>query len=156
MYFIDKIKQEFNNDKLCIFVDMDGVITDYNFGKPLTFKTKRPIFTTINVIKELSKLGNVELYILSICIKNKDVQEKNDWLDKYAPFFDKKMRVIISKESNPNISSKELKCNYLKEFISENKNNKVILIDDDNDILQHIKNSMGDKVILCQDSSIID
>lgn len=155
MYFIDKIKQEFNNDKLCMFVDMDGVITDYDFGKSLNFKTKRPITTTINVMKELSKLDNIELYILSICIKNNEVQEKNDWLDKYAPFFGKKRRVIISKESNPNISSKELKCNYLKEFISEN-NSKVILIDDDNDILKYIKKSLGNKVILYQDSSIID
>ncbi len=156
MYFIDKIKQEFKNDKLCIFADMDGVITDYNFGKPFNFKLKRPILTNINTIKQLSEMNNVELYILSICKKDYQISEKNEWLDKYAPFFNKNMRIIISKESNPNLTSKELKCNFLKGFIIENKDSKVILIDDDNDILKYLLDNIGNEITLYQDSSIID
>ena len=66
------------------------------------------------------------------------------------------MRIIISKESNPNLTSKELKCNFLKGFIIENKDSKVILIDDDNDILKYLLDNIGNEITLYQDSSIID
>ena len=154
MYFVDKIKKEYKNEKLTIFVDMDGVITDYNYGKKLDFKNKRPIITNINVLKKLSSLDNIELYILSICIKNYQIDEKNNWLDKYAPFFKKENRIIISKESNTNHSSKELKYNFLNNFIN-NTNDKVILIDDDNEIIKYVSDNI-ENIIVYQDSSIID
>ena len=133
MYFVNKIKNEYKKEKLIIFVDMDGVISDYEIGVPIDFKNKRPIYTNIKTLKKLSLITNVELHILSICKKDLQIQEKNEWLDKYAPFFEYKNRTIISKE-NTNISSKELKCNFLKEFILTHESEKIILIDDDNKI----------------------
>ena len=65
---------------------MDGVIASYDFGKPLNFKKKRPLTTNIKTLSKVNKLANVELYILSVCRLERQIKEKNNWLDKYAPF----------------------------------------------------------------------
>ncbi len=155
MYFIDKIKEEFKNNKLIIFCDMDGVITDYNFLQSLDFKNKRPLKTNIKTINELNNLPNVELYILSICKTENDIFDKNDWLDKYASFFKRKNRFIIPKSKFVGLSSKEIKYNFLADFIKNNSDKTVILIDDDNSILKYLAKRL-DNIILFQDSSIID
>ncbi len=155
MYFENIIRELSQNNDLKIFVDMDGVITDYNFNEPLIFKNKRPLMTNIKTLDSISKIPNVELFILSICIKDSDIEEKNNWLDKYASYFKKENRIIISKESYPNISSKDLKLNKLKELKENIINKKVMLIDDDNEILKYIRNNIKD-IILIQDSSLID
>lgn len=151
MYFYNLIKKY--DEDLNIFVDMDGVITDYNFGSILDFKNKRPIKTNIKTLEKISKLNNVNLYILSICKKNNEINDKNEWLDKYAPYFKKENRIIISKENEKNKTSKELKYDYLKKYKKENK--KIIVIDDDNEILKYLQEHL-EEVILFQDSSIID
>lgn len=155
MYFVDKIKNEYNDKKVTIFVDMDGVITDYNFGNNLEFKNKRPIRTNIRTLNSLSKLYNIELYILSICKTSIQIDDKNEWLDKYAPFFKKENRIVLSKDRYPNLKSKEIKCNFLKEFIKNNPQKSIVVIDDDNDILEFLNKEIKN-VKLFQDSSIID
>lgn len=152
MYFYNLIK-ELSKEELIIFVDMDGVITDYDFGSIIDFKNKRPISTNIKTLRKISELKNVTLYILSICRKNKEIDDKNNWLDKHAPYFKKEHRLIISKEQHINQNSKELKCAYLKKY--KDKNKKVIVIDDDNEILKYLKDNIED-IMLFQDSSIID
>lgn len=154
MYFVDKIKK-FKED-LIIFVDMDGVIAEYNLDKDkYNYRYKRPLISNIKVLEELSKLENVELHILSICKVNTDIKDKNDWLDECASFFKYENRVVISKEKYPNIASKDLKLNYLQEFV-KTTDKKVILIDDDNMIIKYIIANLRDKVLLFQDSSLID
>lgn len=151
MYFYNLIK---NLDKeLFIFVDMDGVITDYDFGNILDFKNKRPLKTNIKTLKKISELEKVNLYILSICKKDEEIQDKNEWLDKYAPYFKKENRIIISKENEKNLSSKELKYKYLKEYLDKNK--EIIVIDDDNEILKFLQEKLHN-ITLFQDSSLID
>ena len=131
---------------------MDGVIASYDFGKPLDFINKRPLTTNIQTLNKISKLNNVELHILSVCRLDNQVREKNDWLNKYAPFFEQDKRTIISKESNPHYSSKELKLNYLKSLeIKE----QIIFIDDDNEVLKTIYDGLKN-IILYQDSELID
>lgn len=152
MHFYELIKQLSEDKKVIIFVDMDGVIASYDLGKPLDFKNKRPLTTNINTLKKINTLTNIELHILSICRKDYQIKEKNDWLDKYAPFFKKEKRTIISKESNPKYQSKELKANYLK---SLNEKEQIICIDDDNDVLKHIHIELPN-IILYQDSELID
>lgn len=152
MHFYEIIKQLSEDKKLIIFVDMDGVIASYDFGKPLDFENKRPLTININALKKISTLENVELNILSICRKDYQILEKNNWLDKYAPFFDKDKRNIISKESNPNYSSKELKSNYLNSLETKEQ---IVLIDDDNEVLHHIHDRLK-HIILYQDSELID
>ena len=92
--------------------------------------------------------------ILSVCIYNSQIEDKNNWLDKYAPFFKKENRNILSKESYPGITSAQLKVNFLKNLVRDS-NIKLILIDDDNEVLKAVSNSVED-IIIFQDSSIID
>ena len=152
MHFYELIKDLSENNKLKIYVDMDGVIASYDVGKAYGFRNKRPLFTNIETLRKISALNNVELNILSICRLDSQIDEKNDWLDEYASFFDRSKRNIISKESNPEISSKELKLNFLKTL---NNDDKIVLIDDDNDILHTIRKNLSD-VILFQDSELVD
>lgn len=152
MHFYELVKNSSKDKKIIIFVDMDGVIASYDFGKPLDFINKRPLSSNIKTLKQVSELENVELRILSVCRLNKQIDEKNNWLDKYAPFFEKNKRTIISKESNSNYSAKELKLNYLK---SLNFKEQIIFIDDDNEVLKTINNGIKD-IILYQDSELVD
>ncbi|MGE5455800.1 MAG: hypothetical protein ACM3O4_01660 [Ignavibacteriales bacterium] len=155
MYFANKIKDLIGNNKAAIFVDMDGVIADFEFLAPLEFRNKRPLTTNINTLKEVSLLENVELYILSVCRKDFEIEDKNYWLDNHAPFFKKENRIIISKESFPNLSSSKLKGNFLRTSIEKINDRKIIVIDDDNLVLRYLSQNFED-VILFQDSSLID
>lgn len=152
MYFYELIKEQAKNEEVVIFVDMDGVIASYNFGKPLDFKTKRPLKTNIGTLEKISTLKNVELYILSVCKKDFQIKDKNDWLDKYAPFFKKENRIVLSKETITNTSSSNMKLQFLKDFKTDKKK---ILVDDDNEVLKTISDGLDD-IILYQDSELID
>ena len=152
MHFYNLIKEWSSFNKIKLFVDMDGVIASYDFGKPLDFKTKRPLNTNIEVLRKVSLLDNVELFILSVCRKNYQIDEKNEWLDKNAPFFQKENRYILSKESMPNISSANIKLHFLKNYETIDK---IILVDDDNKVLSTISKEL-DNIILLQDSELID
>lgn len=152
MHFYELIQKQTKNKKTRIYVDMDGVIASYNIGKPYDFENKRPLTTNIKTLSKINNLENTELFILSICKKDSQIKEKNNWLDKYAPFFQKDNRIIISKESNPNLSSKELKLDYLKSLKTDNQ---IILIDDDNEIIKTIKDN-AKNIILYQDSELTD
>lgn len=152
MHFYKLIKDLSKNEKILLYVDMDGVIASYNFGYPLDFINKRPLYTNINTLSKISELSNVSLHILSICKTDEQIRHKNDWLDKYASFFEKDKRVIISKESNPGVESDQLKLNYLK---SIDKDEKIVFIDDDNGILKTVHANMKN-IILYQDSELVD
>lgn len=152
MYFYNKIKEISKKENLDIFVDMDGVIAAYDFGNPLDFLNKRPLKTNIKTLECISKLKNVNMYILSVCRKNSQINEKNKWLEKYAPFFKKENRNILSKEVFDNLTSAEIKLNFLKHYKSKNK---IIVIDDDNLVLNTISKNISD-IILFQDSELID
>ena len=152
MHFYELIQKQTKNKKTRIYVDMDGVIASYDIGKPYDFENKRPLTTNIKTLSKINNLENTELFILSICKKDSQIKEKNNRLDKYAPFFQKDNRIIISKESNPNLSSKELKLNYLKSLKTDNQ---IILIDDDNEIIKTIKDN-AKNIILYQDSELTD
>lgn len=152
MHFYNIIKDLAEKNELIIYVDMDGVISSYDIGKPLNFAAKRPLTENINKLKEISEIPNVELYILSICKKNFQIDEKNEWLDKYAPFFKKENRVIISKENTDITSSSQLKADYLKNVVTEKQ---IVFLDDDNEILKTVLKT-AENVIAFQDSELID
>lgn len=152
MHFYNIIKELSDKTKVMLFFDMDGVISSYDAGKKLDFANKRPLTENINKIKKISTLDNVTLYILSICKKNFQIEEKNNWLDKNAPFFDKSNRIIISKEQHPNIDSPTLKSDFLKNL---NTNSQIVLVDDDNAVIKKVLD-VTDNVIVFQDSELID
>lgn len=140
--------------KIKLYVDMDGVLADYEVGKPLGFRNKRPLFSNIKKLEEVSKMNNVEIHILSVCPKDYQIKEKNDWLDEYAPFFEKDKRTIISRESNFNMLAKDLKVNYLSSLEKED-DTSIILIDDDNSVLWDVHKKVP-TVIVYQDSVLRD
>lgn len=152
MHFYNEIKQIADRQEVELYVDMDGVIASYDAGKPLKFAEKRPLTENINKLEKIIEIENVELHILSVCRRDYQIKEKNDWLDKYAPFFKKENRIIISKESNKEFSSSDLKVNYLK---SINTNKKIVLVDDDNQVLKNVMNQIK-SIIVFQDSELID
>jgi hypothetical protein len=136
-----------------LFVDMDGVIAAYSIGNnPFDFLNKRPLTENIAKIEEVSKISNVDVHILSICRENSQIADKNTWLDKNAPFFAKENRNIISRESKNGMPSKEIKLEFLKSVKTEKK---VILIDDDNEVLKFIRDNLKNVTVM-QDSELID
>lgn len=149
MKIINEIKTMAKDKKIDIYVDMDGVIAEYDFGRPLDFLNKRPLLGNIKVLEEISKIPNVEMHILSICKKDSQINDKNVWLDKYAPFFKKENRNVLSKETYTDRSSSELKVDFLNNIESFK-----ILIDDDNGILKEVDKKVKN-ISLYQDSSIV-
>lgn len=151
--YIKEYLSKYNDKKIKLFVDMDGVIVDYIFGKPFDYDDKRPLYDSIKKLEEISKQDNIELYILSITKKTIGIEEKNIWLDKYAPMFKKENRVIISKEINVGVESSTLKANYIRSI--ERDGSVIILIDDDPKILKEVS-SLNEDVILLKDTALVD
>lgn len=152
MYLKDFLEQ-FNDKKIKLFVDMDGVIADYIFGSAQDYDKKRPLYDSIDKLEIISKMSNVELYILSATRYSSGFEQKNYWLDTYAPFFKKENRIIISREENNMISSSILKAEYLANY--ERDGSVLILIDDDPKNLKDVR-KLSDDVILLKDSVLVD
>ena len=152
MHIKEVITNILKKDKIDLFVDMDGVIAAYEFGMPLDFDKKRPLLSNINKIKELSKLEGLTIHILSCCKKDYQIELKNQWLDKYAPFIDKDRRFILSKETITDLSSANMKLNFLQRHKT---NSKIVVIDDDNQVIKTLGNNLQNIIVL-QDSELID
>lgn len=114
-----------------------------------------------NMIKTLSQLhpialfvdmDHVEIHILSVCPNEKQIEEKQRWLDQYAPFFPKEHRTILASTNYPKLSSKEIKAHFLKQVQTEDQ---IAVIDDDNAVLKYIHHLLP-HVLLYQDSELVD
>ena len=152
MYLEEYLKQ-FKNKKIKLFVDMDGVIVDYEFGAPGDYDIKRPLFDSIKKLEIVSKLPNVELYIFSVTRKNVGYEQKQGWLDKFAPFFDRKNRIIISREANNYTESSLLKAQAMAQM--ERDGSVMILIDDDPRNLNKV-HELNEDVYLLKDTVLVD
>lgn len=141
-----------NRDKIIdIYFDMDGVFAEYDPGN-FDYSTIRPIKTVINIMNNLLNDG-MNVRVLSICKTNKIVEEKYDWINKYAPFLNRENLIFLSKEEHEGIESKDLKSNYLRD--NSNKDHVTILVDDDITIIKKIRNDNED-VKVFHISSIIE
>lgn len=152
MHFYNMIENLSKTQPITLFVDMDGVIASYDFGKKYDFDKKRPLFHHIEVLEKISHLEHVELYILSISPKEEHIKEKQYWLDQYASFFKEENRIILDKTKCLGLSSKEMKGEFLKQFQTENQ---IVVIDDDNAVLKYLHHILPD-VLLYQDSELVD
>ena len=153
MYIKDYVKS-LENKNIKIFVDMDGTIVDYVVGSAENFDLRRPLTTNIAKLEEISHMENVELYILSIARMHVGIEEKESWLNKFAPFFKKENRVIIAREDNDFASSSYLKSNFLKN-VKREENTAIIIIDDDPIVLKEIGKTSED-VIRLKDTALVD
>lgn len=155
MYFRKTIKElEGKYSKIKLFVDMDGVIADYIVGEARDYDKKRPLISTIKQLEEISNQNNIELNILSISRMDIGVEQKNKWLDEYAPFFKADNRFIISRESNNMEKSYKLKCDFVRNIKRED-GAIIVIIDDDCDIVHKLKDENDDVVIL-KDTVFVD
>ncbi len=153
MYLKDYLKN-LGDTKINLYVDMDGVIADYIVGEPYDFDKKRPLFSSIEKLKEISEMENVTMHILSISKKNEGIKQKEDWLDIYAPFFSSENRTIIAREKyNFEKTSSELKNEYVSNL--ERDGSKIVVIDDDPIVLKDMKNSNEDVIVL-KDTALVD
>ena len=152
MYLEDYLKQ-YNGKKVKMFVDMDGVIVDYDVGVAHSYDKKRPLYSSIEKLEKISKEDNIELYILSVTRMNEGYDEKQNWLDKYAPFFKRENRIIISREKHDFEESATLKANYLKNL--ERDGSVIVVIDDDPRIIKAIR-ELNEDVVLLKDTVLVD
>ena len=151
--YLKEYLEQFKDSKVKLFVDMDGVIVDYIYGKAKFYHKKRPLYDSIRKLENISKMPNIELYIFSATRKTEGIDQKHLWLDTYAPFFKKENRIIISREDNNMIESAILKANFLKEY--ERDNSVIIVIDDDPKNLKEIE-KLNNDIILLKDTVLVD
>ncbi len=151
--FLEEYLKQYKNTKVKLFVDMDGVIADYIFGNAKDYDKKRPLYDSIKKLESVSKMPNIEMFILSATRYTEGVNQKHWWLDIYAPFFKKENRIIISREDNNMIETATLKARYLKEY--KRDESVIIVIDDDPKNLKEIS-KLCDDVILLKDTVLVD
>ena len=153
MIFEEEIKK-LGDKPIRLYLDMDGTIVHFDLDGAHDYDIKRPLMNRINMLKELNKkYKNVTLYVLTICHENKQIKEKNDWLDKYFPEVKKENRVIIVRDPRGPVSSGDCKRNYLNKLDTKDI---LILVDDDRRILETISKNNVNKVILFKDSILSD
>ena len=151
MYITEYIKR-FKNKRIKIYVDMDGVIVDFDVGNASEYDKKRPLLTNIDILREVAKNENVEMFILSITRLTIGREEKNIWLDKYVEFIKPENRYIISWEENNFLPSKNLKKNFIKKIARDDS--VIVIIDDDPAIIDEIRKA-NDDVYLLKDTALV-
>lgn len=156
MYYFIEWLQQFKGKKVKLLVDMDGVIAHYDFGNPKDYDKKRPLRDNILKIEAATKLEDpiVTPYIFSATRFSEGTAQKNEWLDINAPFFERKNRIIISREANDNKESSLLKAEYLTNFERED-NTEIVVIEDDPKNMRAIRDTNPD-VILVKDTILVD
>ena len=81
--FVNEIKEICRkNKKVDMYIDMDGTIAEYHLYNPEEISRKmeeeylknEPLKNVIDVLEEISKINNIEMYILSLSkTKNCDI-----------------------------------------------------------------------------------
>ena len=124
--FFEKIKKiASENEKVAMFVDMDGTITVY------------------------------DVYILTLSRDRSITEEKKIWLNKYVNFIDEDKWIIVTKELGEyNKENRDtIKAEKMKEKL--NKYNYEILLDDDHKILKETQKILGNNASVFHISAAI-
>ena len=140
--------------KVAIFIDMDGTINEYTLYSDNeilkrmgdNYKNAEPIQEVIESLWEISKIPNIDLYILSLSKSNKISNEKDIWLEKYTNFIPKENWIILTKENGDYDNENRDQIKPLKMQEKLNKYEHVILLDDDHRILRQSKIMLENKV----------
>lgn len=138
--------------KVALFVDMDGTIVEYSVFPDgfVTTETKEvflnaePLEVVLNNLKKVSEIENLDVYILSLARSFIIVEEKKQWLKKYAPFIKEENYILLNKENGDyNAENREfVKSIKMKEKLD--KYDYVMLLDDDHKILRRALNEIGE------------
>ena len=158
--YLKEYLEQFGDKKIKLFVDMDGVVADYdllNFESvktsPDAYLNKRPITTVINIFRNLSKLDNVTIYILSVAKQENQINGKLVWLSENMNFIPKSQINIIPRDTNGWTKASILKKDFLKS--NYEKDNISLMIDDSHDVLKEVKN-LDIGIIPVHISTVID
>ena len=152
--------KSFGDKTINIYIDMDGVVADYDFegyendgtNKDI-YRYKRPVMSSINPLKEVSALKNVNLYILSVSRYESQIDGKLDWLSKHMDFIDKENIFILPRDTNNFKKANVLKRDFLQDRLDNDDIN--IHIDDSHDVLKTLE-ELDNGMILLHVTSIID
>ena len=162
--FEEKIKNICKeNKKVAMFIDMDGTITEFEvYPEELVtqnmnngYSKYEPLEYIINILKELNKIPNIDLYILTLSRNSKIVDEKKNWLRKHVNFIKEENWILINKElgeydkTNRNI----IKAEKINEKMNEYDYS--ILLDDDHKILKETQKMLKNKISVFHISSAI-
>lgn len=154
MEFYNRIKKICKDHKrVALFVDMDGTIVEYEVYPSgfVTNKTENvflnanPLNVVIDNLKSISRIQNLDIYILSLSRSNIIVQEKIQWLEKYVQFIKKENYIILNKEKGDyNSENREfIKSIKMKEKLE--LYDYVMLLDDEHKILKTTQQELKDK-----------
>ena len=165
MKFIENIKEICDkNTKIALFVDMDGVIVEFDYAPKLMknnvpgkILNARPLNSIIEIFEEIKEIKNLDLYILSACNFIDQAKEKDLWLDKHADFFIKENRIFVIKEKEDYINNNkyDMKAIYMEKLMKKKNYDLVILVDDNHEILKRTDNKLNDKTLVFHVSSLI-
>ena len=162
--FEEKIKNMCKeNKKVAMFIDMDGTITEFEvYPEELVtqnmnngYSKYEPLEYIINILKEVNKIPNIDLYILTLSRNSKIVDEKKNWLRKHVNFIKEENWILINKElgeydkTNRNI----IKAEKINEKMNEYDYS--ILLDDDHKILKEAQKMLKNKISVFHISSAI-
>lgn len=162
--FFEKIKKIANeNEKVAMFVDMDGTITVYDVYPETDVEKKmaqnyqclEPIDYVINMLKQINEIPNVDVYILTLSRDKSITEEKKIWLNKYVNFIEQDKWMIITKELGEynNENRDRIKAEKMQEKLKSY--DYEILLDDDHKVLKETQRILKNKVSVFHISAAI-
>ena len=162
--FVNEIKEICKkNKKVDMYIDMDGTIAEYHLYNPEEISRKmeeeylknEPLKNVIDVLEEISKINNIELYILSLSKTKKITEKKKIWLKKYVPFIKEENWIILTKEIGEysNENRNEIKGKNIE--LRQKDYDKSIMLDDEQVVLREAKKILNDKIEVFHISSAL-
>ena len=118
-----------------------------------------PLKNVIDVLEEISKINNIEMYILSLSKTKKITEKKKIWLKKYVPFIKEENWIILTKEigeysnENRNENRNEIKGKNIE--LRQKDYDKSIMLDDEQVVLREAKKILNDKIEVFHISSAL-
>lgn len=162
--FVNEIKEICKkNKKVDMYIDMDGTIAEYHLYNPEEISRKmeeeylknEPLKNVIDVLEEISKISNIEMYILSLSKTKKITEKKKIWLKKYVPFIKEENWIILTKEIGEysNENRNEIKGKNIE--LRQKDYDKSIMLDDEQVVLREAKKILNDKIEVFHISSAL-
>lgn len=162
--FVNEIKEICKkNKKVDMYIDMDGTIAEYHLYNPEEISRKmeeeylknEPLKNVIDVLEEISKINNIEMYILSLSKTKKITEKKKIWLKKYVPFIKEENWIILTKEIGEytNENRNEIKGKNIE--LRQKDYDKSIMLDDEQAVLRAAKKMLDNKVEVFHVSSAL-
>lgn len=114
-----------------------------------------PLKNVIDVLEEISKINNIEMYILSLSKTKKITEKKKIWLKKYVPFIKEENWIILTKEIGEysNENRNEIKGKNIE--LRQKDYDKSIMLDDEQVVLREAKKILNDKIEVFHISSAL-